>query len=120
MEASNSISAAEARKVFEYVKRRSKTDSAFRQKLLDAPREILELEFDVALPEDFHIRFIENKGADLTVVLPDPAEPGDALTDDDLNRVAGGAASEGPAAFEKVSRQRNAHERDTWTAQLTS
>lgn len=120
MEPSTSISASEARKVFEYVKRRSRTDAAFRRKLLDAPRETLEAEFDVALPKDFNIRFVENMGADLTVVLPDPVEPGDKLSDDDLDHVAGGAGSGVSAALEKVSQQRGAHEREKWTAQITS
>ena len=120
MEPSTSISSAEAKKAFEYIKRRSKTDSEFRQKLLDTPREVLEAELDIALPEDFDIRFVENMGADLTVVLPDRAEPNDELSDDDLDHVAGGAVSGASTLLEKISHQRDAHESDSWATQLTS
>jgi len=115
----NSISTAEARKVFEYVKSRSQSDPAFRQRLLDAPREVLEKEFDVALPENFNIRFVENQGADLTVVLPDPPKRTGELSDDELEPVSGGTASAVTSALENVGQQRHALNRDEWSSLLT-
>lgn len=115
----DSISTAEARKVFKYVKSRAKTDPEFREKLLSAPREVLEAEFDVPLPENFSIRFVENQGADLTVVLPDPSDPDAELSDDDLEHVAGGAGPGVDSALENVGRQRHALTRDAWVEQLS-
>jgi hypothetical protein len=62
----------EACKLFRYVMDRAQTDMAFRSGLLNHPRQILEKTLNIDLPPEFNIRFVENKGADLTVVLPDP------------------------------------------------
>lgn len=62
----------EACDLFRYVMDRAQTDMVFRAGLLNSPRQILERALDIDLPEEFNIRFVENKGADLTVVLPDP------------------------------------------------
>lgn len=62
----------QACELFRYVMDRAQTDMVFRAGLLNCPRQSLEKALDVDLPEEFNIRFVENKGADLTVVLPDP------------------------------------------------
>ncbi len=96
MKTFNSVSTVEARQVFRYLMRRAATDMTFRSGLLSNPRETLRTEFDLDLPEDFNVRFVENRGADLTVVLPDPGGEvslgDDARADDDLDQVAGGGA----------------------------
>jgi len=102
------------------VKRRSKTDPAFRRKLLDAPRDAVESEFDMALPMNFNIRFVENRGADLTVVLPDPSERADELSDNDLKHVAGGKASELPTVLDHIDRHREVREQNAWTDQMSA
>lgn len=66
----------QACELFRYVMNRARTDMIFRAGLLNSPRESLEKALDIDLPEEFNIRFVENKGADLTVVLPDPGLPG--------------------------------------------
>ncbi len=94
------LSAEEARHVFGYLMRRAATDAAFRRGLLEDPRRTLQQEFDIALPEGFNIRFVENQGADLTLVLPDPPDEAGALSDADLEFVAGGAL---PAALDVLT-----------------
>lgn len=73
----------EACELFRYVMDRAQTDMTFRSGLLNAPREILEKVLDIDLPAEFNIRFVENKGADLTVVLPDPSGPDSRRTQAD-------------------------------------
>jgi hypothetical protein len=120
----DSISEEEARRVIAYVLRRAETDPSFRSALLSTPKEALEAEFAIDLPDSFNIRFVENNGADLTVVLPDVASErppagtsgprggsrspsenglsGDRLSGDDLTAVSGG--SEHPNNVEAVLR----------------
>lgn len=62
----------EACKLFQYVMDRAATDMRFRRGLLDHPKRVLEKMLEIELPAEFNIRFVENKGADLTIVLPDP------------------------------------------------
>lgn len=102
------LSSEEARRILSYVLRRASTDTEFRRRLLDEPKRALEVEFDIALPDTFNIRFVENEGADATIVLPDvEAEPGSPprqcevretpeerrnLSSHDLRLVSGGGA----------------------------
>ncbi|WP_457653294.1 hypothetical protein [Rhodocaloribacter sp.] len=85
------LSENEARDVYLYVIRRAVTDPAFRAALLRDARATLEREFDLILPDHFNIRFVENDGADLTIVLPDPGGIDGALNMQALEYVAGGA-----------------------------
>jgi hypothetical protein len=111
------ITTQEAREVFQYVKRRARRDPAFREQLLESPRETLEAEFDIRLPDEFNIRFVENRGADLTVVLPDPSEPDNQLSEDELQNVSGGAMGD-VSTLETLGRDQRLDERRAWTAQL--
>lgn len=61
----------ELQAVYDYIMERAAVDVSFRQALLRSPKQILEQEFDIQLPDYFSIRFIERQGADVTVVLPD-------------------------------------------------
>ena len=75
---------------------RSRTDVAFRLRLLSEPREAIRDVFDVRLPADFRIRFVErDPDVDALVVLPEAAPPMTAdpneLADDELEQVTGGA-----------------------------
>lgn len=72
----------EACKLFRYVMDRSQTDMVFRSGLLNQPKEVLEEVLSIELPPEFNIRFVENKGADLTVVLPDPGASNGQLPPD--------------------------------------
>ena len=90
MTLSNTMTPDEARMVFTYVMQRATDDMAFRHALLHDPKTTLEQEFDLDLPPHFNIRFVENHGADLTIVLPDPREADGRLQDRDLEYVGGG------------------------------
>ncbi|GEM_PF-4246894 len=96
------LSEEEARDVYCYVIRRAVTDPAFRAALLRDARATLEREFDLILPVHFNIRFVENEGADLTIVLPDPGGVDGALNMQTLEYVAGGAG----APFVGLARKR--------------
>ncbi|WP_456426429.1 hypothetical protein [Rhodocaloribacter sp.] len=96
------LSEDEARDIYFYVIRRAVTDPAFRAALLRDARATLEREFDLILPVHFNIRFVENEGADLTIVLPDPGGVDGALNMQTLEYVAGGAG----APFAGLARRR--------------
>ena len=88
----NPLTQDESRLLFTYPMQRPTTDMAFRRALLHDPKEALEQEFDFVLPPQFNIRFVENHGADLTIVLPDPPGHNGLLSDRELEYVAGGNA----------------------------
>ena len=77
-------------KLIEAVVHRAGSDRVFRQQLLADPAAAIQAAYGVTLPAGFRIRFIEKPAElDVLVVLPDtPAE--EELTDDDLEKVAGG------------------------------
>ena len=68
---------------------RAMTDADFRQKALTDGNEAVEEAAGRPLPEGYRLRFVDNAGADLTIVLPDSPE-GPELSDEDLAQVAGG------------------------------
>lgn len=84
-------SADDARMVRDYLLHRSKVDLEFRQALLAHPRYALQEALGLDLPGDFSIRFVENAGADLTVILPDPEVAMEELSDEELEHLSGGA-----------------------------
>ena len=61
-------------------------DEAFRARLLENPREVIQEAIGIAIPEDFAIQVHEENSMTAHVVLP----AGDRLTQDDLAAVAGG------------------------------
>ena len=62
-------------------------DEAFRARLLDNPREVIQEAVGVAIPEDFTIQVHEEDGMSAHIVLP----PSGQLTEADLELVAGGS-----------------------------
>ena len=62
-------------------------DEAFRQRLMADPRNAIESELDVTLPEDMSISVVEESATNTVLVLP--ASP--ALSESDLEQVVGGA-----------------------------
>lgn len=89
----------EVQKVLNEVSRRSSVDPAFRKQCLDEPRAAVEQVTRLPIPAAFRIRFVENQGANMTIVLPDPVEAEGELSDADLEAVAGGKASNTPDHF---------------------
>ena len=94
----------EAAQVVEQIIKRAQTDSEFRQLCLDNPNAAAQEVSGREVPEGYNLRFVENQGADLTVVLPDLTEESAELSDRELELVAGGGqkcaascAASGPA-----------------------
>ena len=75
--------------------RRAATDPTFRALALKNPAAAMQQVAGEALPDGFKLRIVENDGAYLTCVLPDPVESGD-LSDAELESVAGGTGRPGP------------------------
>ena len=67
---------------------KASNDSEFRTRLLDNPRNTIEEEFGVTLPEGFSVRVHEQSATETHLVLP----PDPRLSIDDLQLVAGGGA----------------------------
>jgi hypothetical protein len=72
------------------IKKRAMTDAEFRALALRAPVEAVAAVSSEQLPPGFRLRFVENQGASMTIVLPDPVVAGTELTDGELEAVAGG------------------------------
>lgn len=68
---------------------RAAGDPVFRRGLLEEPRGTLRDVLGIELPPGFTVRFVE-RGAELDVLLPD-SDPGEELSEEDLDAVAGGA-----------------------------
>ena len=102
MHAAPMLTARDARHVLEYLRRRARTDAVFRKDLLSDPKSALKRELEIELPEDFNIRFVENAGAHMTVVLPDPEVSGRELSDDQLMQIFGGVTSTRPEVLRLI------------------
>lgn len=79
----------EAQASLQIIVKRATTDAEFRQLFLSNPAAAVKEATGRELPEGFSLRVVENKGADLTVVLPD-APISSELSDSELEAVAGG------------------------------
>ncbi len=93
------ITSQEAEQAIQVVVKRAQAYREFRQLCLTDPSAAIKKAIGKDIPEGFTLRFVENKGADLTVVLPDPIDVSSELSDADLEQVAGGKATgpEGPS-----------------------
>ncbi|MEZ5403202.1 MAG: hypothetical protein R2729_26220 [Bryobacteraceae bacterium] len=83
----------EAQKTLAEVVKKSTTDPGFRALALSDPNAAIGKINATPIPSDFKIRFVDNAGANLTVVLPDPVAEGGELSDAELEQVAGGVGS---------------------------
>jgi hypothetical protein len=77
-------------KVINEIRRRAASDPAFREKALGDPRAAVAEVTHEHVPEGFRLRFVENEGAHLTVVLPDLVPADSELNEQELEAVAGG------------------------------
>jgi hypothetical protein len=75
---------------------RSLQDDVFRQQLLADPRSIIEREIGKQLPEALRVVAVEETADTIFLVLPStsPVGQGGELPDQDLEKVAGGAAEQ--------------------------
>ena len=80
----------EVGQAMEKVKELSLKDSAFRQLCLENPNAAIKKAAGKEVPIGVGIKFIENAGAHMTVVLPDAPASGE-LSEGELDSVAGGA-----------------------------
>ncbi len=92
------ITHEEAEQAIQEVVKRAQTDSEFRRLCLTEPNTAAKQAIGKDVPEGFTLRFIENQGADLTVVLPDFIDEKAELSDKDLDQVAGGKCAGSCAA----------------------
>lgn len=70
---------------------RAATDPGFRAQLLENPRQALQEEFGISIPETVSLRVAEEQPGEVILVLPNqPAQSGASLSDADLEQVAGG------------------------------
>jgi hypothetical protein len=84
------------RRALQSILDRATTDPAFRDRLLNDPRDAIFETFGVMIPPNFRIKFIERgPGVDALVVLPDIVSRDAELSDDELEAVSGGVEDEG-------------------------
>jgi hypothetical protein len=71
---------------------RSIEDEDFRQRLLDAPKETLEQELGIQVPESMEVRVVEESADTIYLVLPSASavDEGVEISDQELEQVAGG------------------------------
>jgi hypothetical protein len=87
---SQEITLQEADSLLEEMVKRAQSDLEFRQLCLSEPNIATKQVTGKEVPEGFKLRFVENQGADLTIVLPDPIDANAELSDEELEEVAGG------------------------------
>jgi hypothetical protein len=97
------ITSLEAEQAIEQIIQRAQTDRQFRQLCLDNPNSTVQEVTGKDIPEGFTLRFVENQGADLTVVLPDLVDGNAELSNAELEQVAGGGDKPNCAASCGVS-----------------
>jgi hypothetical protein len=64
-------------------------DVRFKEKLLKNPKEALK-EMGMDVPANFDVRVVEDKANSITFVLPNPPAKAKELTEQDLQKMAGG------------------------------
>lgn len=73
---------------------RASTDATFRRELLEHPHDAVRAATGVALPAELSVRFVEQPAdVDAYIVLPRAVVSTEELTPEELEAVAGGAAS---------------------------
>ena len=83
------------------VLRRASADADFRQLCLTSPQAAVKAATGRDLPEGFDLQLVDNRGANLTVVLPDLTASTE-LSDSDLENIAGGAVKTTQCGVSKV------------------
>jgi hypothetical protein len=81
---------AEAQKTLAEIAKRAQTDPEYRKLALKDPNTAIGKVNSTPMPAGFKVQFIDNEGANLTIVLPDPISKQGELSDAELEQVAGG------------------------------
>ena len=84
------ITQQEAEQAIQQIIKRAQTDAEYRQLCLSDPNAAATKATGKEMPAGYTLKFVENQGADLTVVLPDVIEESAELSDTELDQVAGG------------------------------
>ena len=87
---SQTITQQEAEQAIQQIIKRAQTDAEYRQLCLSDPNKAATEVTGKEMPAGYTLKFVENQGADLTVVLPDIIEESAELSDTELDQVAGG------------------------------
>ncbi|HTT57775.1 MAG TPA: NHLP leader peptide family RiPP precursor [Opitutaceae bacterium] len=82
---------AQIQAAIQKVFKKASTDAAFRKLCLSNAAAAVKQATGEDVPPKFKLRFVENAGASLTIVLPDPPRAGGELKDEELEAVAGGS-----------------------------
>jgi len=80
----------EVRKAVIMILSRAAKDAAFNKLCVTNPAAACKQATGEDIPPNFKIRFVENMGANLTLVLPDMVDASGELKDAELEQVAGG------------------------------
>lgn len=72
------------------IKRKAMKDPEYRALALSNPNAAIAKVTSTPVPAGFKVKFVDNAGANYTVVLPDPVARVDELSDAELEQVAGG------------------------------
>jgi hypothetical protein len=81
---------AEAQKTLAEITKRSQTDPEYRKLVLKDPNTAIAKVNSTPMPAGFKVQFVDNEGANLTIVLPDALSNNAELSDAELEQVAGG------------------------------
>jgi hypothetical protein len=73
------------------IKQRAVADAGFRSLALSNPSAAISQITDLPLPPGFKVQFVDNAGANRTIVLPDLVPEVEELSEADLAHVAGGS-----------------------------
>jgi hypothetical protein len=82
---------SEAEQVEMELRKRAVKDPEFRALALRDPQAAIAKITPKPLPKNFKVKVVENEGANVVVVLPDPIGRVEELSDADLEAVAGGS-----------------------------
>lgn len=82
----------EVNETLEKLFKQASTDAEFRKLCLTDPGAAIKQVSGKDIPSGLKIKFVENEGADRTIVLPDLIN--EDLSDEDLDKVAGGQQGE--------------------------
>jgi len=81
---------AEAQKTLAEITKLSQTDPEYRKLVLKDPNAAIAKVNPTPMPAGFKVQFVDNEGANLTIVLPDALSKQGELSDAELEQVAGG------------------------------
>ncbi len=70
---------------------RARTDAAFREKALSDPQAAIMEQSAKPVPDGISVKFHDGKGALVNIILDEPVDEDEELSDSELEQVAGGA-----------------------------